>query len=236
MDQLFTFSSLAALLTLTILEIILGIDNVVFLSILVDKLPEMQRERARKIGLGLAMGVRVLLLLTISWITTLTNELFSIFGHGISGKDLVLILGGLFLLAKATREIAEKTESHSETGKTKGNHGFRSIIAQIVMMDIIFSLDSVITAVGMAKSVIIMIAAVIIAIAIMMRSAKFIGEFIGRHPSLKVLALAFLVLIGVTLIAEGWGQHVNKGYIYFAMFFSFTVEMINLRLRKRAAD
>lgn len=226
-----------ALGTLTILEIVLGIDNIVFISILSNKLPEDQQNKARQIGLALALIGRVLLLLSISWIMTLTAPIFSVLEHAISGRDLILVLGGAFLIAKATHEIHGKLEgedAHSTTAKVAS---FGSVIVQILLLDMVFSLDSVITAVGMAEHVEVMIIAVSIAIGIMMISATAISDFIGDHPTVKMLALSFLLLIGVTLVAEGMGQHIPKGYIYSAMGFSLIVEMLNLRsTRKKQSE
>ncbi|MBA3684197.1 MAG: TerC family protein [Planctomycetes bacterium] len=241
MEDLFTGPNVIALLTLTALEIVLGIDNVIFLAILTGKLPEKDRPRARFIGLGLAMGARIGLLLGISWVMRLTADLFStpailgVESQGISGKDLILILGGLFLIGKSTHEIHAKLE-HAEDGGGAAVKpaNFVSIIIQIIIIDLVFSLDSVITAVGMVKDVRIMIAAVIVAIIVMMVFAGRIGAFVERHPTIKILALSFLILIGVMLVAEGFGQHVNKGYIYFAMAFSLVVEVVNMRLRKKS--
>ncbi|HEX2155338.1 MAG TPA: TerC family protein [Acidimicrobiia bacterium] len=222
-----------ALLTLTVLEIVLGIDNIVFISILSGKLPESEQDKARNIGLGLAMVMRILLLLAISWVIGLTDPLFEIIGQEISGRDIILILGGLFLLAKATFEIHEKLEGE-ETRETAGlaRVSFMSVIIQILLLDLVFSLDSVITAVGMADEIGVMIAAVIIAIGVMLLSAGKISDFVNDHPTVKMLALSFLLLIGMSLVAEGWELHIPKGYIYFAMGFSIFVEALNLRLRK----
>lgn len=233
MAELLTSENLIALFTLTALEIVLGIDNVVFIAILAGKLPEEQRARARVVGLGLALGARVLLLLGISWVMKLTNDLFELMDKGISGKDLVLILGGLFLVAKSTHEIHGKLE-HAP-GETKVRvSSFVSVIVQIILIDVVFSLDSVITAVGMVEEVAIMIVAVVIAVVVMMIFAGAIGRFVERHPAIKMLALAFLILIGVMLLAQGFDQKINKGYIYFAMAFSLAVELLNIRARKRA--
>jgi predicted tellurium resistance membrane protein TerC len=223
-----------ALLTLTVLEIVLGIDNIVFISILAGKLPADSRNRARRIGLGVAMLTRILLLLSLTWIMRLTSPLFTALGNEISGRDLILLLGGLFLIAKSTHEIHERLEGVPGESVKKIPPTFASVIVQIMLLDIVFSLDSVITAVGMANEVAIMIAAVVIAVGIMMVSARPIGDFVERHPTVKMLALSFLLLIGVTLIAEGLDQHISKGYIYFAMGFSVFVEMLNLRLKKTA--
>lgn len=222
-----------ALLTLTVLEIVLGIDNIVFISILSGKLPQSQQGKARTIGLSLALVMRILLLLSISWVVGLTAPLFEIVGQEISGRDLILILGGLFLLGKATFEIHEKLEGDDPHGKDVVVTSFASVIVQIVILDAVFSLDSVITAVGMAEEVGVMIAAVVIAIVVMLLSAGAISEFVNQHPTIKMLALSFLLLIGMSLVAEGWELHIPKGYIYFAMGFSIFVELLNLRIRAR---
>jgi predicted tellurium resistance membrane protein TerC len=226
--------SLIALLTLTVLEIVLGIDNIIFISILSGKLPNEQQNKARLTGLALAMIMRILLLFSIVWIMKLTIPLFSVFEHEISGRDIILIAGGLFLIGKSTFEIHDKLEGteHSSAGKTVKS--FTNVIVQILLLDIIFSLDSVITAVGMANELIIMILAVVIAVGVMMVSAKSISNFVEKHPTIKMLALAFLLLIGVSLIAEGLEQHIPKGYIYFAMAFSVFVEMLNLKLKSKS--
>ncbi|HEX6307174.1 MAG TPA: TerC family protein [Longimicrobiales bacterium] len=222
--------------TLTLLEIVLGVDNIVFISILSGKLPAAQQGRARTVGLALAMLIRILLLLVLSWIIGLTAPLFAVVGQEISGRDLILIAGGLFLVAKSTYEIHEKLEGeHGEKSK-KVPPSFAAVIVQILLLDIVFSLDSVITAVGMVDEVGVMIAAVITAVAFMMVFAGPISRFVDRHPTVKMLALSFLLLIGVTLIAEGFEQHISKGYIYFAMAFSVFVEMLNLKLRPRAKE
>jgi len=220
-----------ALVTLTILEIVLGIDNIVFISILAGKLPAADRERARKVGLSLAMLIRLGLLLAISWVMGLTTPWFSVLGHAITGRDFILIAGGLFLIAKSTREIHEKLEGDGAEGASRAVVSFTSVIVQILLLDIVFSLDSVITAVGMAEQVSVMMLAVVIAVLVMLLSSAAIGEFVERHPTVKMLALSFLILIGVSLLGEGFGQHIPKGYIYFAMGFSVFVEMINLRIR-----
>ncbi|MBK7037652.1 MAG: TerC family protein [Bacteroidetes bacterium] len=226
-----------ALLTLTVLEIVLGIDNIVFISILSTKLPLEQQRKARRIGLALAMITRILLLLSLSWILGLEEDLFSILNHGISGRDIVLLLGGLFLIYKATTEIHEKIEGvdHENNPNIK-RPSFVSIIVQILILDIVFSLDSVITAVGMVEPemVIVMILSVIIAVIIMLFAADPISNFVQKHPTVKMLALSFLVMIGVSLLIEGWGGHVEKGYIYVAMGFSVLVEMLNLRMKANA--
>jgi predicted tellurium resistance membrane protein TerC len=221
-----------ALLTLTVLEIVLGIDNIVFISILAGKLRPEERERARVIGLALAMLTRLGLLLAITWVMGLTATLFAVAGQDISGRDLILLVGGLFLIAKSTHEIHDKLEGSEAHGKAREAASFNSVIVQILLLDIVFSLDSVITAVGMAEHVSIMMAAVVIAVLVMLLSSRAIGEFVERHPTVKMLALSFLLLIGVSLIGEGLDQHIPKGYIYFAMGFSVFVEMINLRVRQ----
>ncbi|MFN6964904.1 MAG: TerC family protein [Pyrinomonadaceae bacterium] len=223
-----------AFLTLTVLELVLGIDNIIFISILSGKLPEEQQPRARFIGLALALIMRVLLLLSLSWIIGLTAPLFAVLGQQVSGRDLVLLIGGLFLIAKSTHEIHGSLEGEPGSEVKKVYSSFASVIVQIVMLDIVFSLDSVITAVGMVSNLWIMIAAVSVSIVAMMFFARPIGDFVHRHPTIKMLALAFLLLIGVTLIAEGLHQHISKGYIYFAMAFSVFVELLNMRLRKHA--
>ena len=233
MSALTSAEGLVALLTLTVLEIVLGIDNIVFISILAGKLPQNQRERARKVGLSLAMIIRILLLLSITWVMRLTSPLFAVLGQEISGRDLILITGGLFLIAKSTHEIHDKLEGEEGHASAKVAHSFGAVIVQILLLDIVFSLDSVITAVGMAESVLIMVLAVVIAVGVMLVSSGTIGEFVDRHPTVKMLALSFLLLIGVSLIAEGFDQHIPKGYIYFAMGFSVFVEMINLRVRAK---
>jgi predicted tellurium resistance membrane protein TerC len=222
-----------ALATLTFLEIVLGVDNIIFISILSGKLPPAVQPRARRIGLLGAMVTRVLLLFSLAWIIKLTQPLFTAIGHPISGRDLILIGGGLFLLAKSTHEIHEKLEGEEGPGSGRAAASFGSVIVQIMLLDIVFSLDSVITAVGMVDELSIMVAAVIISVAIMMLAAEPISAFVHRHPTVKMLALSFLLLIGLALLLEGFGQHIPKGYIYFAMGFSVFVEMINLRLRRR---
>src|SRR5579862_3900180 len=234
MDALFTSSGLVALITLTFLEIVLGVDNVIFISILSSKLPASQQGRARRIGLLAAMGMRILLLLSLVWIIRLTNPLFYILFRPISGRDLILIGGGLFLLAKATFEIHERLEGEEGRHSDRTQPSFVAVIIQIAVLDIVFSLDSVITAVGMADDISIMVIAVILAVGVMMFSAGPISSFVNRHPTVKILALSFLLLIGVSLIGEGFGMHVPKGYIYFAMGFSVFVEVINLRVKRLA--
>jgi predicted tellurium resistance membrane protein TerC len=223
-----------ALATLTLLEIVLGIDNIIFIAILAGRLPRDQQARARRIGLSLAMLIRIALLLSIVWMSRLTVPLFSMFHHPISGRDLILILGGLFLLAKSTREIHDKLEGDVETHAGARRVKFSGVIVQILLLDIVFSLDSVITAVGMVDRIPVMIAAIVIAIGFMLFFSGPISGFVDRHPTVKMLALSFLLLIGVALIAEGLGHHIPKGYIYFAMAFSVFVEMLNLRLRTPA--
>ena len=223
-----------ALLTLTSLEIILGVDNVIFISILSDKLPVDQRKRARTLGLGLAMFMRIGLLLSISWVIGLKEPIFHIGDHGFSGRDLILLGGGAFLIAKATLEIHAKLEGEEEHASSGGKvTSFAGTIVQILILDIVFSLDSVITAVGMAEEVGVMIAAVVIAVGVMMLSAGPISDFVQHHPTVKMLALSFLVMIGFSLVAEGWGLHISKGYIYAAMGFSVLVEVLNLQVSKR---
>ena len=225
-----------AFVTLLGLEIVLGIDNVVFISILAGKLPVEQQPKARYVGLGLAMFMRIGLLFSISWVIRLTAPLFAIFGHEISGRDLILIGGGLFLLAKATREIHQKLEGEQGHASVRVKPSFSSVIIQVMLLDIVFSLDSVITAVGMVDDISIMISAVVIAVGFMMVFAAPISNFVERHPTFKMLALSFLLLIGFTLIAEGWGRHIPKGYIYVAMAFSLFVEALNLKLRKASGE
>jgi predicted tellurium resistance membrane protein TerC len=222
-----------ALATLTVLEIVLGIDNIVFISILAGKLKPEERGRARTIGLSMAMGTRILLLLSITWVMGLTAPLFTVFGQEISGRDLILLLGGLFLIAKSTHEIHDKLEGAEGHGAAKAAASFGAVLIQIALLDIVFSLDSVITAVGMAEHVGVMIIAVIVAVGVMLFSAGPISNFVEKHPTVKMLALSFLLLIGVSLIGEGLDHHIPKGYIYFAMGFSIFVEMINLRVRTK---
>jgi predicted tellurium resistance membrane protein TerC len=224
-----------ALVTLTALEIVLGIDNIIFISILVGRLPEQQRNKARVLGLGLAMVTRILLLLSLTWVMRLTAPLFSLFAHEVSGRDLILLSGGLFLLWKSTMEIHGSLEGEEERRTAGAPSRFGATLVQIAILDIVFSLDSVITAVGLAQDVAVMIIAIVLAVLVMMFSSRGIGEFVDRHPTIKMLALSFLVLIGVTLIAEGFDLHIPKGYVYFAMAFSVSVEMLNLRARRKAA-
>jgi len=226
--------SLIALLTLTVLEIVLGIDNIIFISILSGKLPKEQQNKARITGLALAMISRILLLFSIVWIMKLTLPLFSVMGQEISGRDLILVGGGLFLLEKSTFEIHDKLEGENHSKSSKVVKSFASVIIQILLLDMVFSLDSVITAIGMAKELGVMVTAVVIAVGVMMVSAKGISNFVEKHPTVKMLALSFLLLIGVSLIAEGLEQHIPKGYIYFAMAFSVFVEMLNLKIRSKA--
>jgi predicted tellurium resistance membrane protein TerC len=222
-----------ALITLTSLEIVLGVDNVIFVSILASKLPEAQQPRARRLGLFLAMFMRIALLFSITWLIRLTAPLFGVLGHEFSGRDLILFGGGLFLIAKATYEIHDKLEGEEGHGSARVAASFTSVIIQVMLLDIVFSLDSVITAVGMANDLAVMVAAVVAAVGVMMVSADVIAGFVDRHPTVKILALSFLLLIGVSLMADGFNQHIPKGYIYFAMAFSVFVEMINLRIRGR---
>lgn len=234
MDAFLTADGLIALLTLSALEIVLGVDNVVFIAILTARLPTSQQASARRLGLTLALGIRIGLLFAITWIMGLTRPLFGVLGHDVSGRDLILLGGGLFLIFKATWEIYDKLEvEHTERAAGRGRGAFAAVLVQILILDIVFSLDSVITAVGMAEHVAIMVAAMVIAMVVMLFSMGAISGFVERHPSVKILALAFLLLIGVMLVAEGFGQHVSKGYIYFAMAFSLLVELLNLRYRKK---
>jgi len=233
-DALLTADGLVALLALSALETVLGVDNVVFIAILTARLPVSQQALARRLGLSVALIIRIGLLFAITWIMSLTRPLFAVLAHEVSGRDLILLGGGLFLIFKATWEIYDKLEvEHSERAKAGGRGAFAAVLVQILMLDIVFSLDSVITAVGMAEHVAIMIIAMVIAMIVMLFSMGSISGFVERHPSVKILALAFLLLIGVMLVAEGFGQHVSKGYIYFAMAFSLLVELLNLRYRKK---
>jgi predicted tellurium resistance membrane protein TerC len=224
-----------ALFTLSVLEVVLGIDNIIFISILAGKLPRDQRERARITGLSLAMIIRIGLLLSITWVMSLTTPLFDAAGAEISGRDVILLLGGLFLIAKSTHEIHNSLEGEEGHGDGRGGASFGTTIVQILLLDIVFSLDSVITAVGMAEAVSIMIIAVVVAVGVNLIASAPISRFVARHPTVKVLALSFLLLIGVSLIGEGFDQHIPKGYIYFAMAFSVFVEMLNLRARGRTS-
>ncbi len=221
-----------ALATLTALEIVLGIDNIIFISILVGRLPEKQRKFARNVGLGLAMITRLALLFSLAWIMGLVDPLFTVFGEAISGRDIILIGGGLFLIAKATHEIHGSLEGAIETERNVAAHGLMIVLVQIAILDIVFSLDSVITAVGLVSQVPIMATAIIIAVGVMLFAAKPIGDFVDAHPTIKILALSFLVIVGFTLLVEGFDVHVPKGYIYFAMAFSLGVDMINIKLRE----
>jgi predicted tellurium resistance membrane protein TerC len=253
-ESLFSVEAVVALLTLTALEIVLGIDNIVFIAILVAKLPPERQNTARRLGLGLAMGIRILLLLAISWIMGLTKDLFYVPRfwtgaagdyHGVNGRDLILLVGGLFLIAKSTYEIHDKLEGeeHHGPGAGRAAASFGAIIVQILLLDIVFSLDSVITAVGMVQThpdkkwvgLTIMITAVVIAVGVMLLSARRVSDFVDKHPTIKMLALSFLLLIGVMLVAEGARQHIPKGYVYFAMAFSLLVELMNMRIRKASA-
>jgi len=235
LESLFTFEAMISLATLTALEIVLGIDNIIFIAILVGRLPEHQRDKARIFGLALAMITRIMLLLSLFWIMKLTNPLFTIFAQEISGRDLILILGGLFLLVKSTNEIHADIEESGQEEKdlVKSAKGYFNTLIQIAILDIVFSLDSVITAVGMANNILIMILAVVIAVGVMMFASKSISLFIENNPTIKILALAFLILVGVALIAEGFDLHISKAYIYFAMAFSLAVESVNIYTRKK---
>ncbi len=235
MDWITSPEAWISLLTLTVLEIVLGIDNIVFISILANKLPAQQQEKARKLGLMLALGTRILLLLSIAWLSKLTAPLFHVANHGVSGRDLILLVGGLFLLGKSTHEIHEKLEGEDGSATTRLSPTFMSVLIQIMMLDIVFSLDSVVTAVGMAKHVPVMICAVCISVLFMLGFSGYISRFVEKHPTIKMLALSFLLLIGCSLVAEAFHQEIPKGYIYFAMAFSIGVEMINLRMRKKAS-
>jgi predicted tellurium resistance membrane protein TerC len=233
MAWIYSPESWLALVTLTVLEIVLGIDNIVFISILAGKLPTAQQRRARNLGLILAMITRILLLLSLTWIMRLTTPLFELAGHGFSGRDLILIIGGLFLLWKSVHEIHQRLEGESDGArKARAVATIGQVLVQIALLDIVFSLDSVITAVGMAKQVLIMILAIVLAVAFMIFASGHVSAFVDRHPTVKVLALSFLMLICVTLIADGVGQHISKGYVYFAMVFAVFVEMLNLRGRR----
>ena len=231
MDWIFEPQAWIALATLTALELVLGIDNIVFISILAGKLPAQQRERARRIGLALAMLMRIALLLSLAWVIRLTAPLFGVLGNEFSGRDLILIVGGLFLIAKATHEIHQKLEGETQHGPVAGTASFRSVIVQIVLLDAVFSLDSVITAVGMVREIPVMVIAIVLAVLFMMWFAGPLGDFVERHPTVKMLALSFLLLVGTALIADGFEIHIPRGYIYFAMGYSIFVEMLNLRLR-----
>jgi predicted tellurium resistance membrane protein TerC len=233
MEMLTDPQAIIALVTLTALEIVLGIDNIIFISILAGKLPHHQQNRARIIGLGLAMFTRIGLLFSLTWLMKLTSPLFSVLGNQISGRDLILILGGLFLLGKSTLEIHEKLEGEEEQASARAAASLAGVLIQIMFLDIIFSLDSIITAIGMARQLAIMVAAVVIAVGFMMLFSGAVSAFIDRNPTIKILALSFLILIGVALIGDGLGMHIPKGYVYFAMAFSVGVEMLNIRIRGR---
>jgi predicted tellurium resistance membrane protein TerC len=235
MEELFTINAIVPFLTLFALELILGIDNVIFISILSGKLPREEQKKARTIGLSLAIVTRILLLLSLSWVIGLTAPLFTILGEEISGRDIILLVGGLFLIAKSTHEIHQKLEASEEMSTAGAPSKFMGVIIQILLLDVVFSLDSVITAVGMVSQISIMIAAVVASAAVMIFTAQSVSRFVDKHPTIKMLALSFLLLIGVTLIAEGLDQHISKGYIYFAMGFSLFVETLNIRLRKKSA-
>ena len=236
MDWISSPEAWIALLTLTILEIVLGIDNIVFVAILADRVKAESRARARQLGLALAVGTRLLLLVSIVWIMRLTEPLFSVLGRDLSGRDLILIVGGVFLLFKSTREIHDKLEGDDD-GRDTGEKAasFWGVIFQIALLDVVFSLDSVITAVGVADHLSVMVIAVLVSGVFMIVAAGAVGEFVSRHPTVKMLALSFLILIGMSLVAEGWHQHIPKGYIYFAMGFSIFVEMLNLRVKSKRA-
>jgi len=234
MDLITSPEAWIAFATLTALELVLGIDNIIFISILVDKLPLEKREIARRIGLFMAMFMRIGLLLVLSWIVGLVEPMFSALGHDVSGRDAILILGGLFLLWKSTTEIHQTLEGADEQHASASRHTLFSVIFQIMLIDLVFSLDSIITAVGMVDQIEIMIAAVLTSVGLMMVFARGIGEFVSNHPTIKMLALSFLVVVGIVLIAEGFEHHIPKGYIYFAMAFSVCVEMLNIRLRKKS--
>lgn len=230
--DLFSLENIVALLTLTALEVVLGIDNIVFVVVIANRLPQAVRDTARRLGLGLAMATRILLLLAISWIMRLTAPLFSVFEHAVSGRDLVLLLGGLFLIGKATLEMHGKIEEHASPEEPrKAAASLVAAVVQIAILDIVFSLDSVITAVGMAQDLRIMVAAIVIAVLVMLFFSGPVGRFVNRHPTVQMLAFAFLLLVGVFLVAEGLGKHIDRGYIYFAMAFSLFVELLNLRIR-----
>ena len=235
MELLLSPEAWIAFLTLTALELVLGIDNIIFISILVDKLPKARQEVARRLGLFLAMFMRIALLLVLSWIVGLTEPVLTVLGRAISGRDLILIAGGLFLIWKSTGEVHQLLEGEEGEESRKVAASFAGVIVQIMIIDLVFSLDSIITAVGMVSDVAVMIAAVIASVGLMMLFAASIGRFVSDHPTIKMLALSFLVVVGVVLIADGFGHHVPKGYIYFAMAFSVCVEMLNIRMRRRAA-
>ncbi|MFA0961524.1 TerC family protein [Roseivirga sp. BDSF3-8] len=235
METMLSGDVIISFLSLTLMEIVLGIDNIIFISILTARLPEHQQQRGRVIGLLLALLVRIGLLFAISWLVGLQSSLFTVFDHDFSGRDLILMAGGLFLLYKSTTEIHGKLEGETEEEKNVRVSGFSQVIFQIILLDIVFSFDSILTAIGLVDNIWIMVAAVIISIGVMLLAAKRISDFIHKHPTLKMLALAFLLLIGVMLILDGWGEHVPKGYIYFAIFFSLFVEFLNIRTSRKAA-
>ena len=233
MDQLLSADAWIALTTLTAMEIVLGIDNIVFITILVGRVPAKQRELARRLGIGIALGARLGLLFAISWVVGLTDPLFAVLGHEVSGRDVILIGGGAFLIGKATLEIHHKLEGDDPSAAGGPARGVFGVIAQIAVIDLVFSLDSVITAVGMANQLWVMVTAMVLSVIVMLIFARRIGEFVERHPSIKILALSFLILIGVLLVADGLGQHIDKGYVYFAMAFSLGVELLNLRRTRK---
>jgi predicted tellurium resistance membrane protein TerC len=232
-EWLYSPEAWIALATLTALEIVLGIDNIIFISILVGRLPPQQRDVARRLGLGLAMLTRLLLLFSLAWVMGLVDPLFTVLGEEVSGRDIILVLGGLFLLAKSTHEIHQSFEPHEESTANMATAGFASILVQIAILDVVFSLDSVITAVGLVSQLSIMVIAIVASVGVMLFAAKPIGDFVDENPTIKMLALSFLILVGFTLIAEGFDVHIPKGYIYFAMAFSLGVEALNIKLRKR---
>ena len=236
MEWISTPEAWIALLTLTALEIVLGIDNIIFISILVDRLPDHQQKKARLIGLGLAMVMRILLLLSLSWVMDLKDTLFAVMNHEVSGRDLILLGGGLFLIWKSTQEIHHSLTGKKEEDQSNTTVTYGSVLAQIDILDIVFSLDSVITAVGMAKDIPVMIIAIIIAVGVMMLAAQSIGEFVENNPTIKMLALSFLILVGTALLGEGMHFHIPKGYIYFAMAFAVVVELLNLKMRKTSTE
>ncbi|MDP6903250.1 MAG: TerC family protein [Verrucomicrobiota bacterium] len=236
MEWISTPEAWIALLTLTALEIVLGIDNIIFISILVDRLPDHQQKKARLIGLGLAMVMRILLLLSLSWVMDLKDTIFAVMNHEVSGRDLILLGGGLFLIWKSTQEIHHSLTGKKEEDQSNTTVTYGSVLAQIAILDIVFSLDSVITAVGMAKDIPVMIIAIIIAVGVMMLAAQSIGEFVENNPTIKMLALSFLILVGTALLGEGMHFHIPKGYIYFAMAFAVVVELLNLKMRKTSTE
>jgi predicted tellurium resistance membrane protein TerC len=233
MDLLLSADAWVALATLTAMEIVLGIDNIVFITILVGRVPAKRRELARRLGIGIALGARLALLFAISWVVGLTEPLFAVLGHEVSGRDLILLCGGTFLIAKATLEIHHKLEGDDPAAAGGTERGVFGVIAQIAVIDLVFSLDSVITAVGMANQLWVMVTAMVLSVIVMLIFARRIGGFVERHPSIKILALSFLILIGVLLVADGLGQHIDKGYVYFAMAFSLGVELLNLRRTRK---